>query len=319
MINENKILDIPKNEHWFDHNFIFLRKYLIKTIEYLRSYLNQHNLKNIDYIRITHSHEIYVKKYFNLIDEFRLKEINKFINEIGLKGIIFRDNNMADGVYFNDNILHQGYPYFLGMTTPNRFRIEDRKFDKKFLCLNLRPRPYRFKILEFFYQNGIDKNTYLTHNFPILDKDVKTLDLNEHLDSLYENPFAASSYIPTYLNYNTFCNIITETVFYGNNINFITEKTEKCFTAGQPFIVVSNPYFLKKLKELGYKTFSDFWDESYDDEEDDEIRMQMIFNEIKKINLLSYDELSKMYSKMIPILKHNQKINSDWYLKNFNK
>lgn len=315
MIDESKIFDIPKNEHFFDHEFLFFRKRLIKTIEYLSKY----NLQNVDYIRITHSHEIYVKRYFNLIDKFRLNEIRKFINETGLKGIIFRDNNITKHQYFNDIILHQGYPYFLGMTTPNRFRIEDRKFDKKFLCLNLQPRPYRLKILEFFYKNNISENSYLTHNFSILDNDSKTLHLDEHLDSLYENPYAASSYIPTYLNYNSFCNVVTETCFYGSNINFITEKTEKCFSAGQPFIIISNPYFLKKLKELGYKTFSDFWDESYDEEEDDEVRMEMIFDEIKKINLLSYDELSKIYSEMIPILKHNQKINSDWYLKNLNK
>ena len=36
-----------------------------------------------------------------------------------------------------------------------------------------------------------------------------------------------------------------------------------------PFVMVSKKGTLKYLRDIGFKTFGDFWDESYDDEEDD--------------------------------------------------
>ena len=50
-----------------------------------------------------------------------------------------------------------------------------------------------------------------------------------------------------------------------------------------PFFVVGNPFTLKRLKELGFKTFSDVWDESYDNELDMKIRVGMIVEEVKKL------------------------------------
>lgn len=49
---------------------------------------------------------------------------------------------------------------------------------------------------------------------------------------------------------------------------FLTEKTVKCLITGIPFLIVSTPYFLKYLKQLGFCTYGDLWDESYDDELD---------------------------------------------------
>jgi len=202
------------------------------------------------------------------------------------------------------------------MTTPGRFKLSKRNFIKKFCCLNLLPRENKTYIVEFLYNSNIDKNCYLTHNFHILDKLPKTLELNLKKDKLLVNAFSQSSYLPTMVNYNTFCNIVTETCYRENDITFITEKTEKCFSAGQPFIIVSTPYFLKKLKKLGYKTFSDFWDESYDLIEDGDDRFKVIKSVITKLNSLSIKELEEMYVKMLPILRHNQRINKEWYYKN---
>jgi hypothetical protein len=36
---------------------------------------------------------------------------------------------------------------------------------------------------------------------------------------------------------------------------FLTEKTFKPLALGMPFIVIGNPYILKRLRSLGYKTF----------------------------------------------------------------
>ena len=76
----------------------------------------------------------------------------------------------------------------------------------------------------------------------------------------------------------------------------------------KPFVLAAPPYTLKYLKEQGFKTFSDFWDESYDDIEDHQERMFKIIDVIDFINSKSIDELRQIYLQMIPILEHNEKL-----------
>jgi hypothetical protein len=48
----------------------------------------------------------------------------------------------------------------------------------------------------------------------------------------------------------------------------LSEKTIKCLITGMPFVIVATPYFLKYLAQLGFYTYGELWDESYDDELD---------------------------------------------------
>jgi hypothetical protein len=66
------------------------------------------------------------------------------------------------------------------------------------------------------------------------------------------------------------------------------------------------PGTLKYLHEHGYKTFSDFWDESYDDCTDHEKRLYKIFDVIKYIESKTITELKDIYNDMRPILDHNR-------------
>jgi hypothetical protein len=76
--------------------------------------------------------------------------------------------------------------------------------------------------------------------------------------------------------------IIAESYFFERKIH-LTEKTYKPIAYRQPFIMFSSPGALKHLKTLGFKTFSDFWDESYDDCLDHEQRFKMILDLIEEI------------------------------------
>jgi hypothetical protein len=83
--------------------------------------------------------------------------------------------------------------------------------------------------------------------------------------------------------------------------------------------MVGQPKTLKYLQDAGFKTFNNFWDESYDDEFDHSTRMLKIQNELKSILSKSKDEIhrhffgdkwdgdrNKIYnSEMFKILKHN--------------
>jgi len=104
-----------------------------------------------------------------------------------------------------------------------------------------------------------------------------------------------------------FCAIVTETNFsvpYGN----ISEKTFYAIAYGKPFILVAPYRSLNYLKNLGFKTFDHFWDESYDDIEDPVKRIVKIYDVIDCLDNMSVTELKQLYQQMLPILKHNIKV-----------
>ena len=83
----------------------------------------------------------------------------------------------------------------------------------------------------------------------------------------------------------TNCSIILETV-YDDRIH-LTEKTLRPIACGHPFMILSGPGTLAYLRKMGFNTFSPLIDESYDLETDPAKRMQMVLEEMHRINNLS--------------------------------
>jgi hypothetical protein len=71
---------------------------------------------------------------------------------------------------------------------------------------------------------------------------------------------------------------------------------------------VGLPYTLKLLKQVGFKTFSDFWDESYDQEMNNEHRLLKILNLIDYIDTFTLSELTELKKQMVPVLEHNYNV-----------
>lgn len=89
---------------------------------------------------------------------------------------------------------------------------------------------------------------------------------------------------------------------------FITEKIFKPIIARRPFIVAANANYLKTLKELGFKTFNKWWDESYDsDDLNLKESLEIINRNLIFINSKSETQLLGIYEDMKPILEHNYK------------
>jgi len=62
---------------------------------------------------------------------------------------------------------------------------------------------------------------------------------------------------------------------------------------------------LQKLKELGFKTFHPFIDESYDEQKHPVKRMMMISKEVERLCSYTLDEMNGWYNQLLPRLKHN--------------
>jgi hypothetical protein len=82
---------------------------------------------------------------------------------------------------------------------------------------------------------------------------------------------------------------------------FITEKTTKPIAMKHPFMVLSSFHFLKNLRALGFRTFSDHLDESYDLEEDMKKRVEIITDNLVMLKGSS----GKLYDDTREIRDHN--------------
>jgi hypothetical protein len=109
--------------------------------------------------------------------------------------------------------------------------------------------------------------------------------------------------------------VVTETNFEETDI-FNTEKIFKPMVHRHPFILVGPYKSLEKLRGLGYKTFSDFWDESYDDIEDPSKRLLKIVELCKSISEWSDIEKKKFFYKSMIITNHNHKLITEIYPNN---
>jgi hypothetical protein len=125
-----------------------------------------------------------------------------------------------------------------------------------------------------------------------------------------------------YLYEDTYFSVVSETNYYTSNVGenghptmsyhgggvHLTEKTFKTIVNMHPAILVSPPHSLIKLRELGYKTFSPWIDESYDLELNDSERMLKILAEIKRLCELTPTELSEFLINLKPICTFNKHV-----------
>ena len=100
--------------------------------------------------------------------------------------------------------------------------------------------------------------------------------------------------------------VVTEDVFEADSM-FFSQTTYKPIVSLTPFIMFGSPYMMKNLREIqGFKTFSPWIDESYDEEENHEKRLYMIVNEIKRLCSISKEKMNKWYYEMKDVLIYNQ-------------
>ena len=103
---------------------------------------------------------------------------------------------------------------------------------------------------------------------------------------------------------NFLVDIVCESYYSGNTF-FPTEKIWRPIMLSTPFIVQGPQWFIHRLHDLGFKTFSRWWDEGYAEDPADHQPLEII-KIIDTIKAKSISELTTMYEEMKPILKHNR-------------
>lgn len=121
----------------------------------------------------------------------------------------------------------------------------------------------------------------------------------------FNNKITAISFIIPFTIYKkTAYSIIAETNCK-NSYTQLTEKTFKPIITKRLFIAFCGKGFLKNLKKIGFLTFNNIIDESYDDIENDQERWDAAFKQVK---FLMEQEQSFVLKKIKPIVEHNFKL-----------
>lgn len=99
-----------------------------------------------------------------------------------------------------------------------------------------------------------------------------------------------------------------EDVYVEFPTGYLSEKVWKPIGHSHPFILIGPAKSLQYLQSLGYKTFHPHIDESYDIENDDFKRLEMIIEEIEKFSKKTKEEKDQFLTDIADILKHNQNL-----------
>ena len=202
---------------------------------------------------------------------------------------------------------------------------------KTFNALQKRARVHRIWFFKYLWEAGLIKNNIISMNSFESYKSYyegKTLMPEEYsaLANLLplmppENPegynlsnFAdgdCGNYLTAFNEHtmlDTWLTVVSEASFSDEELTcFISEKTFKPIACCHPFIIAGNRYSLKNLKELGYKTFHPYIDETYDTLPTWE-RFPAIIKSIKMIDLKTPKEKLEWYKQLEDILQYNREV-----------
>jgi len=210
-----------------------------------------------------------------------------------------------------------------------------KKYHKKFLYFNRRWRLHRPFLITLLHGRGLIEHGYVSfgpcdetdtwnHRWPQLmnyfrtdSEMIELLDNNQSVkqlpplfldtDELHINRAEATPNTNQYYE-DSYFSVISETTYFTkwySSARFLSEKAFKPIAMRHPFILVSVPNSLEIYKIMGYKTFSPFVNESYDQELDDGKRMLMILSEIERLCNLTESELSAFLSNVKEICDYN--------------
>jgi len=106
---------------------------------------------------------------------------------------------------------------------------------------------------------------------------------------------------------DAYCHLVLETLYDAEQSGgaFLTEKTFKPIRHAQPFIVFGTVDSLATLRRLGYKTFDDQIDNSYDSETDNTQRFLKTVAALQKLN---GQDLHDFYVSCRDQIIHNQEL-----------
>ena len=287
----------------------------------VRYFISNYNLKNENFYYVTASADTSynIQRYYLFCKKFEIIPMNLvFVSSYEHNKHLYNLND--NWQLFHDTQAEQKYKIEKKFVCLNgRARLHRLAIISEILNRNLRKDCFlSFYSPDFLGENAIEEVIpYLKQAFPnVYNSIVKNwsqiyseLPIRLTLEENSQN-MQCPNFSDMKMYKSSLFSLVNETFFFGldNFKNYqqildeqlITwgfgtihsEKIWNCVKAKHPFILCSTPGTLRDFRELGYKTFSPFINESYDDIENNEERIIAIMAEVEK--------LCNMDSKTIP-------------------
>lgn len=234
---------------------------------------------------------------------------------------------------FYQSVVRYDMPYDL-QTVNQHYDYRINNDSKRFICLNRVPRSQRVAFVYFLYVNkllkhfnasmsnlmeftGDTKKRSFNYTTPLIKSITKYSEENfrnfkKLLPLQYDQDDPMKFWSWDIYNENMCKNnhvfVVTETWWNEKPLPILTEKTFKSIALKMPFILLAQPHSLSKLKEDGYQTFNELWDESYDNEKDETKRFKKVCALVKKLCSMSDTDFINMIKKSKSIVDHNYNI-----------
>ena len=230
---------------------------------------------------------------------------------------------------------YRGHEYLPGIVAP-----ADRILRKSYISFNRltsNQRVYRSLLVNELYKQDLLKHGHVSFSKECPDGGAFDTNLNDNMhilgigDELVAEAcfnintlpelridFEDSDYIPNQSMLlsplpklmESFVFAVTETCYWQDKTH-LTEKIFKPIALQMPFILVGCVNNLAYLRSYGFKTFSNYWDESYDTIADPILRLKAIADVLKYISSMTASEQKAMLVDMQPILAHNLQLFTD--------
>ena len=286
--------------------------------------VNEENFKKL--AKFTRSKKIPDEKVFLIFSDFKLKDN---LQKLGVK-YNFLDYNfylIFKSLEFGRNI-KSDVPT---ITTKEEFINSVGKPKKDFLLLTGRWKLHRLLILSQLQKLGIDNNLVswdnrnyyekLINEFLKLDNNTKFTEMlkteSKVLDVKDVKEVMGYGFENKEMYLNSYISLVTESIFFEektpNSIcadfpsGFLSEKIWKPIGHCQPFILIGPAKSLRYIKErFHFKTFHPHINEDYDDELNDELRLELIQKEIEIFSNKTENEKIEFLNTIKDICIYNQ-------------
>ena len=261
---------------------------------------------------------------------YRIKQrLEQLCKEHNLPSDCYRfisGNTAADGIpgfaYFSDHELLYWHRNKEVPVTP----INTKPRKRIFTALSRTHKWWRATVMADLVRNGLLYNSYWSYNTDVALDDlpednpieVDTLEIRSLIDEFLKGaPYTCDSQtsdqhndhsiVETAHYTDAYCNIVLETHYDADQSGgaFLTEKTFKPIKHGQPFIIVGCPGSLEALRKLGYRTFDNVIDNSYDLIENNTQRWQQTLHAIQQIH---EQDMNAWFQRCQTDIIHNQQL-----------
>jgi len=204
------------------------------------------------------------------------------------------------------------HPFLDLWNTQHFFHLKkEKEKTNTFFCLTrlhlLKKRIHRNRLIEKMQDKDYLKDAITHTHQNTQEKKSIFSDLENVYGPIWLNSATWLDSVPVIPYYEkTYFEMLTETLgaVAGDDTFYLTEKTLKPIAMGHPFIVLSTKHFLKNLRKLGFKTFGDFIDESYDECDNIADRVEIISKNLERLDM---DTSKKFYEDTQYIREHNQR------------